>query len=1128
MKEIVINLENPNRGKENIEIKWNVKIDPKRYLLGFLKKHQHIEKTVFLKISNINVSPSIVCDKSKLFTIEYANTLYQVAENELIEIHLATEQTPFLLSIDKDVISDCKEQQQLDVISYPLTFDVVLQDKKGNEIDANHQELNIRFQSLNVQPKVELDIYIQAPPTKDPKRIQYSSQLEEIKIGDVVAWVEQDWEFTPDVNFTVDLRAFAEGKKLPGQVYFKIGNEQVSQTTVVLKHSRKNKKKLPVYINFEHVSNPISDEQAITVSYRPSFTMAYSPDVVQPMNEQMKEIFLLKDQQGTELQVMVTDDQGTDRGRMLSNHTVHIGPVPFVPLSRMTPQVTIDLRNIATDNSIANAGLIIKDLTVIDDFGNFKLLDADDQDLTTVTTIDSTNDDDCDRMRSGTGLFVANSFEAHSQLLLTFNPSQIAGVLNAGSNCEFQVETTVSFKYCENKSGKPITQLNPETDFHEFILPLVWDLQLLPYPQWLCVDYGSSAIVCKYDDIILDLNTQKDAVFKEAYREIDRTWLEYNYEKGTPFLSSDTLLQTVSDENQSSLCTEQNERKPYNTLAVCLSPTSNLITQYQGNQLPCMKILVGNVFLPESSAYNTFQYPCKNKDGNIERVTARDNKQNPKSLLRVSSVFEETYSSLFRYFVAPAIEKSIGSELSKRRINKLVLTHPNTYTPVHLKTLKDIVTKAFPDLREGYLEFVSESDAVAAYYVSKWNEFNPQQSIHAQERVLVYDMGAGTLDITLFDKFFNKSKQLEVDIKGKIGTGKAGNYLDFIIAQIISLKCDGMIPYYVVSTSLPPDASARRFRQRLKDIVKMLVKPNLVSGNEFVFSLGGETKIVTADEIINHELFENFLHDVGEGILTQMCAYMGEDDLHINTVIMSGRSCSLKVLRDAVKHALGEDLHYVYLDNNADSVSLSEAKRVEIPLDEDVAAKSNPIDKLMKEKDKNKRTVADRQKTVVVDGAVAKVSRYNQAESEVVIKSRRLYASYGLIYQSLGGQFKYKELLSHDSIPYATDSRGTYESGNVEVKGTANSVKIVLVQTYMSATDTEEAYNQGNMEFISEMEEHDMDNFGKSNELNVRLRLDKNNNISLLVNGRPSLGSAPQGVDLTSNITKQSIWPVSF
>ena len=1062
----------------------------------------------------------------KLFTIEYANNLYQVAEDDKIEIPLSVEETPFLLSIDKDVIKDCKEQQQLDVKSYPITFDVTLYDKKDNRIDTNSQKLDVRFQSLNVRPNVSLDINVQAPPVKDSKRIQYDSSLKEIKIGDVVAWLEQEWEYTPNVNLTVDIRAFAEGKKLPGQVYFKIGDEPVSKISVELKHSRKNVKKLPVYMNFEHIPNPVNDKQCITVTYRPSYTMAYSPDVVQPMNEQMEEFFLLKDQQGTELQVVLTDNQGDDLGSIENNHPVHIGTVRFVPMSRMTPQVKIDLRNIATDNTIAQAGLIIKDLTVTDDLGSFKLRDKDDLPLLSITTIDSANDDDCERMRSASGLFIANGIEAHSLLLLTFNPSQIANVLEAGSNCEFQVETTLSFSYCENKDGKPIDL----QEFHKFVLPVVWHLQLLPYPQWLCVDYGSSAIVCKYDDVILDLNTQKDVVFKEAYREIDRTWLDYNYEKGTPFLSSDALFQTVSNNNQSALCTEQTERHSYNTLAVCLSPTSNLTTQYQGSQLPCMKILVGNVFLPDSREYNTFQYPCLGTDGTIVRVTAGKNKQDPKSLLRVSSVFEETYSTLFRYFVAPAIEKSIGGEMSMRRLNKLVLTHPNTYTPVHLRTLRDIVSQAFPYLREGYLEFVSESDAVAAYYVSNWDEFNPQQNILALERVLVYDMGAGTLDITLFDKFVNKTKQLEVDIKGKIGTGKAGNYLDFIIAQVITQKCEGMIPYYVANTSLPPDASARRFRQRLKDIVKILVKPNLISGNEFVFSLGSGTITITADDIINHELFKDFLHDVGEGILAQMQAYMCEDNLNINTVIMSGRSCSMKVLRHAVEQALGRDLHYIYLDNNVhtDLVINNKNKKVVIPLDEDVDSRSNPIDILMKEKENDKRTVADRQKTVVVDGAVAKVSRYNQAESEVVIKSRRLYASYGLVYQVLGGRYKYQELLNHSDIPYTIDSRGSFESNNVTVSGTANSDKIKLIQTYLSAMDTEEAYNQRNLEFIAEMEEHDMDNFGKTNQLNVRLRLDKNNNISLLVNGTPSLGSTPQGIDLSSDITKRSIWPVTF
>ena len=80
----------------------------------------------------------------------------------------------------------------------------------------------------------------------------------------------------------------------------------------------------------------------------------------------------------------------------------------------------------------------------------------------------------------------------------------------------------------------------------------------------------------------------------------------------------------------------------------------------------------------------------------------------------------------------------------------------------------------------------------------------------------------------------------------------------------------------------------------------------------------------------------------------------------------------------------------------------------------------------------------------------------------------------------------------------------------------------------MSAKETEICYNEGNFEFISDMEEYDMSNFNHADELNVRLSLDRINNISLYVNGLKSIASTPKGVDLTSEITKKSIWPVTI
>lgn len=161
---------------------------------------------------------------------------------------------------------------------------------------------------------------------------------------------------------------------------------------------------------------------------------------------------------------------------------------------------------------------------------------------------------------------------------------------------------------------------------------------------------------------------------------------------------------------------------------------------------------------------------------------------------------------------------------------------------------------------------------------------------------------------------------------------------------------------------------------------------------------------------------------------------------------------------------------------------------------------------------------------------MARASLFSSAESPVQIRSRRLYASYGLVYQKLGGTYKYTELLKSSDLPFISDNTNLndFESNNVEVVGTASAGNIKLIQTYLSPEDTEFAYNNRDLEFISEMEEYDMADFDGKDKLNVRLKLDYKNNISLYVNGRISIGSSPKGVDLSSEITKRSVWPVTI
>ena len=1075
--EVIIDLTNKHRDKKNISLLWDISVQDRGdgiiSKLPFIRRHQKIEKEVFLKIENIVTDANLVCDLKKLFTLVKDGVEYSQQQQPL-PMQLSQLKNPFQIFLDLNSIIDCKERQVRVAKSYPISFDVVVADDDGSVIDKHREKIDVKFVPLDVKPQIRFEL--------DTEKIQYSSQLKEVRIGQLVAWIEESYCYTPDICFNTSISLYYGNKSLDGYVYFK--NEGVESTLIseTLIPGRNNLKRYDVYVDFSNIANPIEHERKYSLVRQTKFSLGYSPEIVQPLSEEIDSFYVIKDDQGTEIKVCITDQATLETNYISNNDISYLSKYNFVPRSKMQSQVIIDLKNIATDSSNDQSGLLIKNLSISDNVrGEVHVLSERGDDLRSFTHIDG---DDCEELISKNGLFIPNGVNAKTQLIVTFDPSEIADIVGTNSEYDFEVETIVSFDFFENKDGIA----SSDDDYQAFKHTLLWNLRLEPYPEWLCVDYGSSAIVCKYADELINLKEQKE----ELYSDEDNHYTQFTkdeLEKGTKFLSSDIVFHTT-DSNQeiSSLCSEQNDKTSYDTLAVCLSPTSSLIMTTPTTQIPCLKILVGNEFLPENPHYYQFRYPCVDrKTGVIRRVTISETKNEPNSLLRISTIFKESYNALFRYFISP-----IAGD--KRHMNKLVLTYPNTYTPVHLKILSEIASFTFPHLRPGYLKFVSESDAVASYYISHWSEFNEGDIADYNETVLVYDMGAGTLDVTIFDKFLNSDGKIEANIKGKLGTGKAGNYLDFIIAEIISEQLDLRSIFHseVASTVFVANPAVLAAQHELKEFIKSVVKPNLERGKQFRYKVAGQNKTILADDIIDHPTFQSFLKEVSSDIMYQLCKYMDSNDLEIDTVIMSGRSCKLQFLREALRESI-------------DSVTSSNVHYVDF---QNVKGEN-------------------REKTIVVEGAVAQASTFNSKESAVIVKSRRLYASYGIVFQGLGGKFKYVELLNHEEIPY-NDAMGGFDGKIKEIKGTANSDFIRLVQSYLSETETESCYNNGDYEFISDMEEYSMSNFNNSNNLNVRLHLDKNNNISLFVNGRVSIGNTPRGVDLTSEITKRSIWPVTI
>ncbi len=201
-------------------------------------------------------------------------------------------------------------------------------------------------------------------------------------------------------------------------------------------------------------------------------------------------------------------------------------------------------------------------------------------------------------------------------------------------------------------------------------------------------------------------------------------------------------------------------------------------------------------------------------------VKHKDENEYVKRKIKITTILQNAYESIFRDFVYPQVHQQLENEDSLTSVlNKIVLSYPNTFSPLHIKHIKeDVILQQFPEFDKNHIKFISESDAVAMYYAgNKYDKAKP-------EYVLVYDMGAGTLDITYF-YITRKDEKTNINIIGKSGKTTAGNYLDRLIAEHIYLLNKDKF-----KTKLFTDGNNKIEREHsiiLKNYVKKIIKPNL-------------------------------------------------------------------------------------------------------------------------------------------------------------------------------------------------------------------------------------------------------------------------------------------------------------
>lgn len=748
-------------------------------------------------------------------------------------------------------------------------------------------------------------------------------------------------------------------------------------------------------------------------------------------------------------------------------------------------------------------------------------------------------------------LYCLKANESHV-IPITIHDEYIDNILpDTNSNVtEVKVNIKLQYKLYVDKDGKQHEAIeNNNLDVlnklckKTYVNYITIRLMKQPSPRWMCIDFGTSAIVAGMSDRehqieYINLKHAKDFILKNLYPNDHIR--HQNSDETEPFITSTVSLNPsyfAPDSNNNKKNNKKDYRyinanptdignavQDYGCYPLLFSPGENVINREF--QLPCLKTIMGYQKLPNIFNANNQQ---------ILNWTYRDGQEYPplltinhrgeinlSNLLEIDSIFQSIYKQLFVHFLATHINP-IDNRVYRRQVNQLVLTVPNTYTPYDREKVRRIVRETMPEVYPEHLTLVSESDAVACYYLLHRNDFienskeiidnTKKQKILKQENVLVFDMGAGTLDLTLFSLDYNLGITT-IDYKAKMGVNKAGNYLDYVLAEVLialyeqSITSSPEVEENVTilrNTILLNKAEANqklvssRNRATLKNYIKELKKhlndpaykvPNLKLGSDSDIKFS-----ITSKDIINHDLFVKFIDDITNRVLKNFVT----SNTSIDTVIFSGRSTELIGIRQGV---------HDYLNNiGATNVLYADIcdKKYHEKVDYNIERHTNL-------------------KTVVSEGALAYADRFAHSDT-YQFEIRANYAAYGIVTQDLQNQYHWYPLI--DKCQYWDEDgiiRGMLQ--NIPVN---NLLSIELIQTYTDNVVND--YENKKFDMISRLLEipnpRDLyQNLNVSLEYNNQVVNGAKSAITLLLNNDPAKIQPHE--DFNDENLRKSLWPVIF
>lgn len=661
------------------------------------------------------------------------------------------------------------------------------------------------------------------------------------------------------------------------------------------------------------------------------------------------------------------------------------------------------------------------------------------------------------------------------------------------------------------ESNKP--KLEEHLDWQHFQTLITFTIKEDTGDKWLAIDFGTSASVVAVADLDEMQRKKENSIFINMNEALERLYPQkydqysYGEDKSSHLISSEILLRSTINESQRTYLKSDN----YQEDVVHISPPVEILKENSHFRLPFLKSLIGFDKLPDiNNTFKRLKY-CKSKENNAILSFA-------KRPIEVNEILRSVYNSFLRDFVKP--------QIGKNHPKKIVISVPNSFTPIQIANIKSIIEQYFTEFEAENICFISESDAVACAYLSDWRGYNQSRpnsdkTLQKDEYVMVFDVGAGTTDITLFKISREEGKGAKyLDVIGKLGKNTAGNYLDYVIASII----DELSP---ATEKMTKAIGFNEIAYSNKDFIKNIIKPNL-NNPEKSFSINPDGSLsdnpvsgteIFIGQIADHALMKDFLEANSTDIIRQFYTLFHEVDGDINvnekvgksivnTVIFSGRSVLYNKLRNSFLDALNK-----FID-----------------------PKSEPH--IIFEKD------MDKLKSVVTKGALQYATNFRDKEfSALKITSNNLLARYGFLYKNpVVEQWEFLEIFNPSTestslFPTNVSGLNIYEYDSKKYSSQGNGVSITLdlsntpkgyfVQSY--SEDTARDFNAHNFAYITIMYAFSRKSVvtGRNvRKVPVRVQIDEKNQMAVTIGREEKDPSTPLHFDFESNETfKKSLWP---